>query len=312
MEATLNTNRYKRQPWAAVAFSFIMPGLGHIYAGRIVKAIVLMFLISLCYPFFIFALVAEHSAIRVLIIGVAIAAATIVQLVAIIDSYYAAKHARSDYSLKDYNRWYVYVLLLLTTTAGNTFIGNAFYFREKYEEAFRVPTWTMYPAIQAGDRILVNKMAYHKSDPKRGDVVVFINPENRRINNVKRVVAVAGDAVEIKDSELYVNGKKLELRKITESASSITPSLLHGDTFYEINGDAQYKIFIGEQQNGITETLKDFGPITIPKHDVFVLGDNRNSSYDSRNFGPIPIIGIKGKVTYLYWSAKNWWFEKIE
>jgi signal peptidase I len=312
MENTIITNKYNRQPWIAAALSLIMPGLGHIYAGKIVKALVLMFLISLCYPFMLFALAAEHSGIRLLIIGIAIAAASLVQLVAIIDSCYVAKYAGSNYALKDYNRWYVYVLLLLTATAGNAFIGDVFYFREKCAEAFRIPTWTMYPAIHAGDRVLTNKMVYNNKDPKRGDVVVFRNPDNRQINFIKRVVAVAGDTVEIKDSELYVNGNKLELRKITESALSITPSLLHGDTFYEINGDTQYKIFLGEQQNGITETLKNFGPITIPKHEVFVLGDNRNSSYDSRNFGPIPIVGIKGKATYLYWSAKLWRFEKIE
>jgi signal peptidase I len=305
MEATLNTNRYKRQPWAAVAFSFIMPGLGHIYSGRIAKAIVLMFLISICYPFMIFALAAEHSSFRLLIIGIAIAAASIIQLVAIIDSYYAAKLAKSDYTLKDYNRWYVYILLLLTATAGNASIGNAFYFKEKFAEAFYVPSWSMYPAIHNGDRILVNKMVYKNTDPQKGNVVVFLNPDNRKINFIKRVVAVAGDTVEIKNSELYINGKKLELRKVAESASGTTPSLLQGDTFYEINGDAQYKIFIGEQQNGGTEAPKDFGPITIPKHEVFVLGDNRNFSYDSRNFGSIPIVGIKGKVTYLYWPAKN-------
>ena len=309
MENTIITNKYKRQPWIAAALSLIMPGLGHIYGGRIARALVLMFLSSICFTLFMFALAAGSSSVRVLLIAVSLAVVNIVQIVAIIDSCYITMKTGTNYVLKDYNRWYVYVLLVLLATVGNL-IGNTFYLKEKGEEAFRVPTWTMYPAIHAGDRILANKTAYSKNDPKRGDVIVAVNPDNRQIHFIKRVVAVAGDTVEIKNSELYVNGKKLELRKVSESGT--TPSLLQGDTFYEINGDAQYKIFLGEQQNGITETLRNFGPITISKYDVFVLGDNRNSSYDSRNFGPIPIIGIKGKATYLYWSAKNWWFEKIE
>jgi signal peptidase I len=310
MENTIMTNTYKRQPWIAAALSLIMPGLGHIYAGRIMKALVLMFLTSICYTLFIFALAVESSFVRVLLIIVSTVAANLVLIAAIIDSCYAAMKTGTTYILKDYNRWYIYVLLIIIVTPGNVF-WNAFYVKEKYEEAFRIPSWSMYPAICYDDRVLTNKMVYNNNDPKRGDVVVFRNPDNRQINFIKRVVAVAGDTVEIKNSELYINEKRLELRKIAESNS--VPPQLKGSIFYETNGDADYKVFLGEQENGKSEAPKNFGPVTVPKYEVFVLGDNRNFSYDSRNFGPVPIVGIKGKATYLYWPAKDWTgFGKIE
>ena len=309
MEGNITTNRYKREPWIAATLSLIMPGLGHIYAGRMDKAIVLIFLLSICFPVFIVALGSEPSFMRALILGGMVAATSIIELIAIIDSCYVAQRAPSDYVPKDYNRWYVYILPILIATSGSVVV--AFYFKEKCSEAFRVPAWSMYPAIRNNDRILANKMAYIKSDPRRGDVVVFRNPDNRRINYIKRVVAVAGDTVEMKNGELYINGKRLELQKISQSGEAA--SELKGSIFREVNGDAVYKIFLGEEPNSKIEALKDFGPVTVGKYNVFVLGDNRNSSLDSRTFGSIPIVGIKGKATFLYWPAKDWTgYGKIE
>ena len=88
MENTIITNTYKRQPWIAAALSLIMPGLGHIYGGRIARALVLMFLTSICFTLFMFALAAGSSSARVLLIVVSLAVVNIVQIVAIIDSCY--------------------------------------------------------------------------------------------------------------------------------------------------------------------------------------------------------------------------------
>jgi len=134
------------------------------------------------------------------------------------------------------------VLLVLICMGGS--IGSAIYVRANYIVAFRVPVASNYPTIVPNDRFLANKLAYSSEDPKRGDMVVFINPENRRINLIKRVVAIAGDTVEIKDREVYVNDEKLQRRKLPQSTLDdirikIEGEPLDGEVFEEINGDAK-------------------------------------------------------------------------
>jgi len=231
----------------------------------------------------------------------------VIWLFAIIDSWYTAKHTADSYTLKDYNRWYVYVLLVLMGTGGSTQI--AFNIRMNLLEAFRVPSASNYPTIEPNDRLLANKIAYKHSDPKRGDLIVFVNPENRRINFIKRVVAIAGDTVEIKDDQLYVNDEKLQRRKFDQSTLDnirieVKGIPLEGDVFEETNGDAKYKIFLAWPPDDYTSF--DFAKITVPAHHCFVLGDNRSNSYDSRHFGPVPLATVKGRADYLYWPAKDW------
>ncbi len=79
---------------------------------------------------------------------------------------------------------------------------------------------------------------------------------------------------------------------------------LEGEVFEEANGDSRYKIFLAGPPHNQSPT--DFAKITVPEHHCFVLGDNRNFSYDSRQFGPVPLATVKGKAEYLYWPAKDW------
>jgi signal peptidase I len=166
------------------------------------------------------------------------------------------------------------------------------------------------------DRILANKNAYNRTDPKRGDLVVHICPFNRHWNYIKRVVAVAGDTVEVKDNQLYVNSYKLIRRKLPESTLdniriTVEGQPLKGEVFEETNGNMKYNIFLAESPHH--KTTGDFEKITVPEHHCFVLGDNRNLSRDSRDFGPIPLATIKGRADYIYWPAMDWsQFGKIE
>jgi signal peptidase I len=306
IEDTINI-KYRRLPWLAVVLSWIMAGLGHIYCGRFVKGLIFTFLVCIFIPVFFGALSVGPSSIRIMVIILSLLISLVVWLAAIIDSWHTAKHTSSSYTLKDYNRWYVYVLLVLMGTGGSTQI--AFNIRTSVLEAFRLPAASCYPTIVPNDRILANKLAYKNRDPERGDLIVLLNPKDRRQNYIKRVIAIAGDTFEIKDGQLYINDEQLQRQKLAQSSLDnikveFNGEPLEGEVFEETNGNSQYKIFLARPPHDQAST--DFAKITVPEHHCFVLGDNRNLSYDSRNFGPVPLATVKGKVDYLYWPAQDW------
>jgi len=300
-------NKYKRRIWLAVLLSFLMPGLGQIYCGRIKRGLFLNFLILLPLPIILVLFSLSESPALMQIVILLICAHLMIHLTSIIDSLLLAKHAHIDYQPKDYNNLVVYVLLILIVTGGN--ICSRLYLRNQRLEAFRVPTASCYPTIVPNDRILVNKLVYNKKNPARGDLVVHINPLNRHENYIKRIVAVAGDTVEMKDNGLYINGTKLLRQKLSDSTLdniriTVKGQPLEGEIFEETNGTVRYNIFL--MDSGYDKTVSDFEKITVPEHHCFVLGDNRNNSLDSREFGPILLATIKGRADYIYWPGKDW------
>lgn len=136
---------------------------------------------------------------------------------------------------------------------------------------FTIHQVSMQPTLLEGDRILLNRLSYHFRDPESGDIIVFHSPVTEGEDLVKRVVAVAGDRVEIRDGSLYVNGER-----------RVEPYLMEQD-------------FRGE----LEETL-------VPEGMVFVMGDNRNNSGDSRYFGPIDNESIIGCAFCVYWPIGRW------
>jgi len=305
MTQTTNTKN-ERRIWIAVLLSLIMPGLGQIYCGQLARGLVFTFLNLLPLPVIIGLFAISTSSLLMPVVIAMIMLAGLIQLMAIIDSAFLANNAK-EYVLKDYNKPVVYVLLLALITTGS--IGSAFYLREQSLEAFRVPVASNYPTILPGDRFIANKIAYKSTDPKRGDLIVFVNPEDRRQNYIKRVVAVAGETVEIRNGELYVNDQKLPREKLPQSTLDdiriqVRDKPLKGDVYEETNGSAKYKIFLAGPPHD--RTPDDFAKITVPKHHCFVLGDNRNLSQDSRHFGPVLLATVKARADYLYSPAKDW------
>lgn len=132
-------------------------------------------------------------------------------------------------------------------------------------EAFYIPSSSMVPTLEPGDRILVLKFYYHFTEPKRGDIVVFRFPLDPSKDLIKRIVAVGGDVVRIESGYLYVNGSRVE-----------EPYVANRD-FYNMP------------------------TITVPKGFYFALGDNRPNSEDSRFWGFLPRANIKGKAVVRYW-----------
>jgi len=221
-------------------------------------------------------------------------AQVVIWLAAAFDSRRLALRCKPDYELKDYNRWYVYVLLLFLGTGG--LLAYALDVREQLIQPFIIPSASMYPTILPNDHLIAVKNAYQTADPQRGDIVLFDDPDDRRIYFIKRVVAIAGDTVEIKSDNLYVNGVELPREPVGPATINSDTATSTGEVFYENNNGAKYRIFISQEK-----PAADFGPITVPKYDCFVMGDNRNDSLDSRHFGRIAVTSLKGKFEYRYW-----------
>ena len=299
-----NIVKNKRRIWVAIMLSLILPGLGQVYCGKLSRGFFLTFLNILPIPLILGLFLLSDSLMLAPITIILILFGSAVQVFSIIDSALLAKRAGINYQLKEYNRWYVYLFLVLIVSGGT--IGSALYLRDQCLEAFSVPTASCYPNIVPGDRILANKNAYEKTDPQRGDLIIFINPENRHAKMIKRVVAIAGDTLEMKNNELYINDQKLELKKLPGSAIDkirlADNENTKGDLYQETNGKAKYNILLSDSSE---TTIHDFAKITIPANHCFVLGDNRNNSYDSRNFGSIHLATIIGRADFVYWPAKD-------
>lgn len=133
-------------------------------------------------------------------------------------------------------------------------------------QAFYIPSGSMEPTLMIGDRILVAKFVYRLEPVRRGDVIVFRYPLNPQRDFVKRVMGLPGDRVALKDGVVFVGGRALSERGYT-----------------------------------IKPDFGNYGPVTVPAHQYFVLGDNRNNSEDSRFFGYVPRGNIVGKATFIYW-----------
>lgn len=307
MNEAAATNKHRRIPFVAVALSLVSTGLGQWYCGRIVKGLLFGFLSIVFLPLFLWAVFLSASPVRFFLAAFACIASSVVSIVAIIDSYYIAKHTRLDYQLKDYNRWYVYLLVILSGLILS--FGSSFEVRENYMKSFRCTRQNMAPTIIKGDRFLANKMVYRKEEIKRGDVVVFSGLKDPRVNWIRRVVALAGDSIEMSDGILYVNGKELEKLPVPIQEKEDLKHIIKEDLSYEINNGVKYRIIPTTQQEE-ADAVRDFDKITVPLGHCFVIGDNRDVSKDSRHFGPIPLVNIKGRIDYIYSPFKR--FQRVK
>jgi signal peptidase I len=172
------------------------------------------------------------------------------------------------------------IFLLFT----NTFVIQTFY----------IPSGSMEDTLLIGDHLFVNRFVYGPKateaeedllpfrSVERGDIVVFRSPENPTLDLVKRCMAVGGDKVEVIDAQLHINGKAVN------------------DASYAVhkNPDPGLGAFADPRMR-----LRDnYGPYDVPAGHYFCMGDNRDNSYDSRFWGPVPAHLVKGRALFIYWS----------
>lgn len=167
----------------------------------------------------------------------------------------------------------------------------ALFIRTFVVQAFKIPSGSMEPTLLIGDHILVNKFLYgvktpfiHNtlipvSKPERDDVIVFIYPVDKSKDFIKRVIALPGDKIEIVDRRIYINNEPYV---------------------------DKYGFYNQHNTKGRNPGGYRFGPVTVPEDHYFVMGDNRDHSYDSRFWGFVPFRSVKGKAFIIYWSWPHW------
>jgi len=185
----------------------------------------------------------------------------------------------------------------------------ALFIRTFIVQAFKIPSGSMKPTLLIGDHLLVNKFIYgikipfidkyiiELKRPKKGDVVVFKWPRDERKDFIKRVIGVEGDVIEIKKDVLYVNNRKINTKYVDNFSDN------------EITKAQKYIEYLDGCEHFILDEYiryDNFGPITVPKRSIFVMGDNRDNSQDSRYWGFVSINKIKGKALIIYWSWPHW------
>jgi signal peptidase I len=294
----------RRIPWIALALSFLSAGVGHLYCGRIAKGLVLYFawfLIPLCVT--IAALGAPSTASLLLLVLLPIIVVVIVYWYAAIDAWRTAFQIGSEYTLRDYNRAIVYWLLIIVQLICSVTIVAGV--RGLVFEAFLVPSGSMAPTILNGDRILARKLLRSHHFPERGDLVVFRNPEPTGGSTfIKRVVAVAGDRVALNGDRVLINGTELERHRVPAESVTSLGEQVRGQVSFEVNSARRYLVAYGSSSDG--GAIQDGVEVTVPPRHVFVLGDHRDRSRDSRHFGSIHIGDVIGYVDYIYWPAASW------
>jgi len=257
-----------RHPGLAAFLTLLAPGLGQIYNGEWAKAIVLL---AVTIPLGIVFVLLLFSPWFQIVLPLAIVAGLVLWVYAMVDAMKTADRFAESYELKPFNRVVVYVAIALAF--GITRGLFAEFFRSTFIQAFRVPSEAMMPTIVPGDYVFVDRRPSART-PRRGDLVVFPNPQNPRTQYIKRVVGTAGDRIEIHDKTLFVNGNAQAENYVVH----IDPATHPGSFDPRDNMDAY----------------------VVPHGNYFVLGDNRDNSLDSRFFGPV--AHIDGKLRGIYWS----------
>ena len=300
----------RRVPWVALALSFLSAGVGHLYCGRIAKGLPLYFawlLVPLgCTDRSGAARPRQQVSCCLLLLPAV--AVLVVYVYAAIDAWRLAHRIGSDYSLRDYNRAGVYWLLIVVQIVFA--IGLIAGVRGFVYEAFVIPTSSMSPTILEGDRILARKLLPPHHFPERGDLIVYRNPTPTGATNfIGRVVAVAGDHVEIRGERVIINGNELERDRVPDESLTLLGEQVRGRVAYEVNSGRRYLVTYGDSSDGGSSddgrVQEDF-EATIPERHVFVLGDNRDRAKDSRHFGSVHVGDIVGYVDYVYWPSESW------
>lgn len=264
-----------RKPLIAALLSLVALGLGQMYNGEIKKGIIFYFVLSFVMPLLLFAKL-QYSFIGMIVLFLTLITA---YLSSSVEACFTARR-KKEIILNSYNKWYFYILFAVITFGLNSGIEEITEVNSTTlmgTRAYKISSGAMIPTLTIGDRLIVDLKYYEKNTPQRGDIIVFKYPEDESRDFIKRVIATGNDIIESKDKTIYING-----------APIAEPYVQHVDNDIRAN-----------------DKRDNFGPLTVPKDKIFVMGDNRDNSYDSRFWGYVDKTQIRGKALYFYWSKQT-------
>lgn len=265
--------KISRSPWFAGILTFFVIGLGHLYSGQAKKGIILYFvgqgiILAISLPLLYF--YTTGPVIFAVVLG-----GIVFLLYCIFDAVKLSKQKIYGYALKGYNRWYVYLgCLVLATFVIQPVVGSSI--KVLLFQAYKIPAGSLKPTLLIGDHILAKKFLAVKKGINRGDMIIFLFPEDASKDFIKRVVATGGETIEIVNKKVFINGNLLKEPYVIYTDPKIIPK--------------------GSMPRD------NFGPVAVPDDAVFVMGDNRDNSYDSRFWGFVEKAAVKGKTHTIYWS----------
>lgn len=157
-------------------------------------------------------------------------------------------------------------------------IGISWGLRTFVFQAYEIPSGSMEETIMTGDTVFSEKISYYLGDPQPGDIVTFADPELPSRTLIKRVIATGGQTIDLRDGVVYIDGQR-QIEPYTDNKPTYPLTTKYGTQ--------------------ITY------PYTVPEGEIWVMGDNRTNSQDSRYFGSVPISSVTGKAAFIYWPISS-------
>jgi signal peptidase I len=254
-----------RNPRLAAVATLGAIGLGQLYNGNLRQAISIYLASLLVYPLLSTSVLASSFPVFLSVLLVVPAL-----FVAVMVHAYRQARVQTTFTPRTYNKWYVYLAICLI---------NGFVLSPVMKtivsplgvRAFKIPSGTMIPTLRIGDHLISDLRVYSSAGPTRGDIVVFRFPKDEKTLFIKRVLGLPGEKIETRAKSVLINEKPLN-----DPWGSFGPR---------------------EDRN-----RENYGPILLGPDEYFLMGDNRDNSFDSRMWGPVKRNKIIGRAKFLYWA----------
>lgn len=286
----------RRRWWLAGLLSFLVPGLGQVYNGQETKGLLFYVALSVWGGIFMcsfyYFIKPPATPVHFALIAFMALVSLVFFLYILFEAIRSAKRISGNYILKGFNRWYVYALVIIVIRLVD-FSTQTVIVRNNIFRPFKAPAVSMMPTIDVGDHFICDLSYYRLNNPERGDLIIFKWPKDESKIFLKRIIGIPGDTIQIVNDAVYVNQKKLDLKflkKITLEPGG------EADEYRETDGNSSYRIL------NLVNMTSNYGPVTVPAGEYFVLGDNRNNSDDSRYWGMVKRDQIYGKPVFIYFS----------
>ncbi|HSL84852.1 MAG TPA: signal peptidase I [Thermoanaerobaculia bacterium] len=266
-----------RRSWVAVGLTLLLLGLGHVYVGEMRRGLVLWSgFLGLLMGSAWSGLLDRFWGLLIVLV-----AALGLLVYAMGDAASRARRLRS-FDPKPYNRWWVYAAVVLFAAVVGPGIRALVPI-----QSFYIPSGSMEPTLQPGDHFYARRGTFGAEDLARGEIVVLRSPEDPTVFVVYRIVGLAGEEIDVVDKAVHIDGRPLD-----EPYAHFREEVTYPDS------------------SSVHESLRrrdQFGPFLIPEETVFVMGDNRDRSYDSRFIGPVPLANLHARPLYIYWHRDPVW-----